>query len=464
MSVRGPNTMPLKEGGYQESEVSSMWRRVRCREKYRARVSESTAREAAQTEPMSPERLNILFVSQMPASPPRFGAQARTHGLMTELARRHDLTAAMMVDDAFDADECRRAMQMYCREVVLVPNPRGRDGIAKRLLQVRSLASTRSFERLRVTLSALQQALDRLLGTRRFDVVNLEFPYLGHYDLRRAPPGQKPPLLVVDSHEIAYDLARQFAAAQGSLGRRIFAGVNWPKLRREELRTYRGADGVYLCSAADERRLLEQVPDACTAVVPNAADVEYYQPRVTDSPPDGRTVVFFGLLSTVPNIDGVTHFAQNIWPRIAAAHPEARFKIIGGRPPPSLMALAGSRVELTGFVSDLRPHLAAASVVVVPLRLGGGTRLKIVEAMAMGKAIVSTTLGAEGIEAVPGRDLLLEDEPAEFANAVNRLLAEPDRAVRIGQSARQMAVDRYGWGGAAQTLEGFYHRVLESVP
>ena len=172
-------------------------------------------------------------------------------------------------------------------------------------------------------------------------------------------------------------------------------------------------------------------------------------------------MVFFGLLSYVPNVDGVTHFVQDIWPRIAEAHPDARLKIVGGRPPPSLQALAGPRVELTGFVPDLRPHLAAATAVVVPLRLGGGTRLKIVEGMAMGKAIVSTTLGAEGIEAVPGRDLLVEDHPAAFADAVNRLLADPGLAARIGQSARRLAVQRYSWSGAAQALEGFYRRILE---
>src|SRR5580698_2965607 len=110
---------------------------------------------------MSPERLNILCVSQMPASPPRSGAQARVHGLMTQLAQRHDLTAAIVVDEEFDADECRRAMEVYCREVVLVPNRWGQKGLAKRLLQVRSLASIRSFERLRVTVPALQQTLDR---------------------------------------------------------------------------------------------------------------------------------------------------------------------------------------------------------------------------------------------------------------------------------------------------------------
>jgi glycosyltransferase involved in cell wall biosynthesis len=410
---------------------------------------------------MTPERLKILFVSHMPASPPRSGAQARPHGLMTQLARRHDLTAAMLVDHEFDIEECRRAMQAYCREVMLLPNPYGREGFAKRLLQLQSLASTRSFERLRVTVSALQHALDRILHAKRFDIVNLEFPYLGHFDLRQAPPGEKAPALIVDSHEIAYDLARQFAQAGGSFVRRLYADINWRKLRREELGTYRDADGVSLCSALDERRLLDQVPGVRTAVIPNAADVEYYQPRPTDPSSDGHTVVYFGLLSTVPNVDGVIHFVQDIWPRVAQANPKARCKIIGGRPPASLRALAGPRVELTGFVSDLRPHLAAAAAVVVPLRLGGGTRLKIVEAMAMAKAIVSTTLGAEGIEAVPGRDLLIEDKSAAFAEAVNRLLAEPDLAARIGQSARQLAVERYAWSGAARALEGFYRQILE---
>jgi len=380
---------------------------------------------------------------------------------MTHLARRHDLTAAMLVDDEFDAEECRRAMQTYCREVVLVFNKCGREGLTKRLVQLRSLGSTLSFERLRVTIPALQQTLDRVLRARRFDLVNLEFPYLGRYNLRQAPPGEKLPALIVDSHNIDYDLARQYARDGSSVLRRLYAEVNWRKLRREELATYLSADGVYLCSAADERRLLDEVPKACTAVIPNAADVEYYQPRANDPPPDGRTIVFFGHLAYVPNFDGVNHFVKDIWPRIAEAHPEASLKIIGDRPPPSLLALAAPRIELTGFVPDLRPHLAAAAAVVVPLRFGGGTRLKIVEAMAMGKAIVSTTLGAEGIEAVAGRDILVADQPQAFAEAVIQLLADPNLAARIGQSARQLAVERYGWRVAARALENFYRRILE---
>jgi glycosyltransferase involved in cell wall biosynthesis len=353
-------------------------------------------------------------------------------------------------------------MQAYCREVVLIKNPYGRDGLAKRLLQLRSLASTRSFERLRVVVPEMQQALDKVLRSQRFDIVNLEFTFLGHCDLWQAPPGAKIPVVVVDSHNIDYDLARQYTRTGGSLLRRLYAEANWRKLRREELRTYGRADGVYLCSVADQQRLLDDIPAARTMVIPNAADVDFYKPRPADPQPDGRTIVFFGLMSYMPNIDGATWFIQEIWPRIADANPDARCKIIGGSPSPQLLALAGPRIEFTGFVPDLRPHLAEAAAVIVPLRLGGGTRLKIVEAMAMGKAMVSTTLGAEGIDAVPGRDILIEDQPHAFADAVIRLLAEPESAARIGNAARQLSEARYAWSAAAKALEGFYREILDA--
>ena len=148
-------------------------------------------------------------------------------------------------------------MQAYCGEVVLIPNPYGRDGLSKRLLQLRSLASPRSFERLRVTVPALQQALDRVLRAKRFDVVNLEFPYLGHCDLRQAPPGERPPPLVVDSHEIAYDLARQFARAAAAWAAASTPGPTGAScVGRSSGPT--AAPMASICAAlADERRLLD---------------------------------------------------------------------------------------------------------------------------------------------------------------------------------------------------------------
>ncbi|MBS0242277.1 MAG: glycosyltransferase [Proteobacteria bacterium] len=413
---------------------------------------------------MPKRRLQILYVSQMPASPPRFGAQARIHGLMTELARDHDLTAVMLVDSEFDIEECRRAMQAYCREVVLIANPFGIDGPKKRSLQLRSLTSPYSYERLRVMVPEVQNQIDRILRSRRFDIVNLEFTFLGHLNLRQAPPGEPLPRVVVDSHNIDYDIVRQYAKSGSSLVRRLYAAANWKKLMREELGTYRDADGVCLCSANDERRLKAEVPSIRrTRVIPNAANTDFYQPRPTDPSPDGRTIVFFGLMSYVPNIDGITWFASEIWPRIAGANPEARLKIIGGHPTEEIKALAGDRIEVTGFVDDLRPHLASSALVVVPLRLGGGTRLKIVEAMAMGKAIVSTSLGAEGIEAADGRDIVIADAPEAFAAAVCRLLADPAGTAAVSKAARKLAVDRYAWASAARNLEAFYLQVIEET-
>ena len=411
--------------------------------------------------PMRSERLSILCLSQMPPSPPRFGAQARMHGLWTALARQHEVTSVALADADFDLDECRRAMSEYSREVVLLPNPRGRSGAAKRALQLRSLASLHSFERHRVDVPGLQETLDRLLRARRFDVVNVEFPYLGHLRLRQAPSGARSPAVVVDSHEIAYDMVRQFGRSSRSLGRSLYAGLNWRKLRREELAAYRAADGVAVCSVADQQRVLRELPRVRTVVVPNAADVEHYRPRSGDPAPDGRTVLFFGLLSTLPNIDGIRWFVQEVWPRVVRARPEARLRILGKGAPPEVQALAAPGIEIGGFVEDLRPHLASAAAIVVPLRLGGGTRLKIVEAMAMARPIVSTSLGAEGIEARPGRDLLIADDPEAFAAAVVRLLDEPDTAAQLGGAARRLSEERYSWAGAARAMEGLFEQALQ---
>ena len=421
-------------------------------------------RESVRTAPpeMISERLDILLVSSMPPSPPRFGAQARVHGLFTELARRHDVTAVVLHDEEFDRAECERAMRAWCREVVLLPNPGGRDGRTKRLMQLRSLASLDSYERHRHAVPGLQAALDRVTSARRFDVVNLEFPFLAHYRLRGSPPGTPEPALVLDAHDIAYRITRQVAEGETGLVRRVYAALNWRKLRREELAAFRAADAVAVCSELDRARLLEDLPGVRAEVIPNAADVERFRPRAGDPRPDGRTVLYFGLLATAPNIDGLRFFVREIWPRVLARRPGARFRIVGARPPPAVKELAGGSVDLAGFVEDLRPELAAAAAVVVPLRLGSGTRLKIVEALAMGKGVVSTRLGAEGLATEHDRHILLADEPERFADQVVRLLEDPATAERLGEEGRRLAVERYAWSSAARALEALYRQVISA--
>ena len=409
---------------------------------------------------MDSSRLSVLLVSPMAPSPPRFGAQARTHGLLSYLAKDHDLTALVLHDDDETPASSGPAMRAYCREVTFVRNPNGAAGWRRRALQFRSWLSTRSYQRHLFEVPAFQAALDKLLAERSFDVVFVNLPYLAHYRLRRSPPGSPAPAIVIDSHDIGYDLARQIATSAASFGRRLHAKLNWRKLAREELGAYNDADGVCVCSTADQKRLAADAPNANTFVIPNAADVERLQPRPTDPAPDGRTVLFFGLLATVPNVDGVLFFLREIWPLIAAAHPDARFVVVGANPAPEILAQAGPRVTIVGPVDDLRPHLAAAAVIAVPLRLGSGTRLKILEAWAMGRPVVSTTLGAEGLGGVPGQHLLIADDAADFARAVLRVLAEPALAEGLGRAGRALAAERYSWRSAARSLETFFKQIL----
>lgn len=409
---------------------------------------------------MVPARLNVLLVSPMAPSPPRFGAQARTHGLLSNLAKRHDLTAILLHDDSETPAASGPAMRAYCREVIFVRNPNGATGWRRRAGQLRSWLSRRSYQRRLFTVPALEEALERVLSGQRFDVVFVNLPYLAHYRLRRSPPGTPAPAVVIDSHDVGYDLARQVAMSSAPLGQRLHASFNWQKLAREELAAYSAADGVCVCSTADQKRLVADAPSATTVVIPNAADVEHLKPRQTDPAPDGRTVLFFGLLATVPNVDGVLYFLRDIWPRIAAARPDARFIVIGADPAPAIRAHAGPGVTVVGPVDDLRPHLAAADVVVVPLRLGSGTRLKILEAWAMARPVVSTALGAEGLDAMPGRHLLIADDPSDFARSVLRVLGEPGLADELGRAGRALVTERYSWDGAAGALEDFFRLLI----
>lgn len=409
---------------------------------------------------MVPERLNVLVISPMAPSPPRFGAQARTHGLLSNLAKGHALSALVLHDDDETPGASGPAMLSYCREVTFVRNENAATGLRRRALQARSWLSRRSYQRHLFSVPAFQAALDEALARERFDVIFVNLPYLAHYRLRRSPPGTAAPAVVIDSHDVGYDLARQVATSAASLGHRLHASLNWRKLAREELAAYTAADGVCVCSTADKKRLAADAPSATTVVIPNAADVEQLKPRQTDPPADGRTVLFFGLLASVPNVDGVLYFLREIWPSIRAARPDARFVVIGADPAPAILAHAGPGVTILGPVDDLRPHLSAAAAVVVPLRLGSGTRLKILEAWAMARPVVSTTLGAEGLDCVPGRHLLIADEPSAFAGSVLRLLGEPRLGEELGRAGRALVSERYSWRGAAGALEGFFKQLL----
>lgn len=404
--------------------------------------------------------LDLLFVSSFPASPPTFGAQRRLEGLMRSLAARHSVSFVGLLPPGIDAEVTRRAMSEYCTSIELIPWPQAH-GPARRLAQLRSLASWQSHERRSMNSRALQTSLDRLLRSRRFDAISIEMPYFAFANLRQSPAGTRPPRVIIDSHNVESDLARQYGIYASSFVRRLHHAVNWRKIRREEVRAWGLVDGVAFTSPDDEARARALLPTIHSAVVPNGVDTDQFYPRPQSPGSDAKTLLFFGTMNYYPNLDAVRWLLREIWPLIAARVPDVRLQIIGSHPPPDVLAHAGPRVEIAGLVEDLQASLAKAAAVIVPLRIGGGTRLKILESLSMGKAIVSTTLGAEGIGARSGRELLLADEPAALAKEACRLLENRELAGELGNAGRALAERSYSWRAIGMEMERFLRGIVD---
>ena len=404
--------------------------------------------------------MKLLFVTPYLPSPPRFGGQRRLHGLMRAAADEHEVSVVALADPSEDAEESLVATREYCRHVVTVNGSwRYARGARKRAIQVATLLSPWSYEWAAYRERALQSELDELASRESFDVIQFEFSQMAIY---RTPSTLKRPVVVLDEHNIEFDVVRRTAEADVGAIRRAFSAVNWRKLRREERASWRCFDGCVLTSTRDREMLLSEQPGIKSCVVPNGVDVEEFAPDRRQAP-ESDTVLFFGAVGYYPNTDGLLFFLREVWPILEKYRPGIRLRIVGPDPPPAIARWSGPTVEVTGFVEDIRAAIAAASVVVVPLRIGGGTRLKVVEAMALGKAMVSTTIGAEGIAVVHERHALIADEAGDFARAVLRLLDNRSLAGRLGSAARQLAVERYSWRAATDRLLAFYSELGASV-
>jgi glycosyltransferase involved in cell wall biosynthesis len=393
----------------------------------------------------SPSR-RILMVAPWRPSPPSWGAAIRTYHLARELARRHRLTLLTFHPDGSSAGE---GLAGIFESVHAVPPPTALRH--RRRAQLRSVVSTASYHIASHRSAALQTELDRLTAEHRFDVVQVELSLMSGFDLDAGP------VLVLDEHNVEHELVRRLAGVGAGLGRRLFAHLEQRKVRREEIGAWTRFDGCVFTSAVDEAIMRRSVPATPSCVVPNAVDLDRFRPVSTPTE-DGR-VAFVGTLNYQPNTDAVAHFVHDILPHLRRVRPSTAFSVVGQLPPPALTRLGGRHVEFTGAVDDVRPHLARARVIAVPLRIGSGTRLKVLEGLAMGKAMVTTTIGCEGIDVRDGEHLLVADDPEHFAEQVERLMEDAELRERLGRAGRALVEANYGWPAAARRLEAF-HDVL----
>ena len=405
--------------------------------------------------------MKILFVTPFLPSPARFGGQRRLDGLVRSIAANHETTVlSFNADDKFAAPSLAET-QSYCHNVVVHTGAALGDRHDKRQLQRRSLFSHRSYEHIQVTkYREFQTLLDNLISTDQFDIVQVEFSQMAAFRLPLQNPHRKT-RFVLDEHNIEFDIIRRTAASESKLERRIYSNINWRKLSREERAAWRRFDGVTVTSDRDAALLKELEPKTTVAVIPNGVDTRQFAPN--SDPPDPELVLFFGAMNYFPNSDGVRFFVNQIWPRILAKRPTAKLCLVGPAGA-NILALANDSIEVTNFVDRVEPYIDRAAVVVVPLRLGGGTRLKVVEAMCKAKPIVSTRIGSEGIDVVHDQHVLFADEPQDFADQVERVLADPALGRRLGSTAAKLAEEKYSWPALGNELEQFYQQLLATPP
>jgi glycosyltransferase involved in cell wall biosynthesis len=297
-----------------------------------------------------------------------------------------------------------------------------------------------------------QRAVRQALATNEFDVAVFDFV---HAAVLR--PLQLECATVCLTHNVEAEIFERHAERAGNVLMRVVWSAQAAKMRRFERMVLPGFTSVVAVSDRDAAALRERCGIDSPDVIPTGVDLDYFswKPRAAAAPGVAPTVAFTGSMDWAANIEGVGWFIREVWPRVLAAIPTARFVVVGRSPPAALLEESRSvpGVEFTGFVDDVRPHVRESDVFVIPLRVGGGTRIKAFEAMAMGCPVVSTAIGMEGLAVAPGEHFLLRDDAAGFAGAVIALLGDAASCHALATRARAVVEARFGHRAAARVFE-----------
>ena len=367
---------------------------------------------------------------------PTWGAGTRNYHLLRALARNHDVSLLALVDEQEREASAASHLIPHAKRIRQVAMPQGG---SRRLDQVRALAMGRSYYLSTHTSPIAQVALDEELARQAYDVVFFEGLLVAGFRL------PKHVRIVLDEHNIEHELLRRSYQSGSGVARRGFNWLEYRRVRPLELAWCRRADLVLVTSEREHIVMRTLLPETHVAVVPNGVDIEAFAPSPSVAEAPGR-VIFTASFDYYPNVQGALHFAEHIWPLIQRARPEATWHLVGRNPPAEIMRLGDlPGVTVTGSVPEIQPHLAAAQVAIVPLLTGAGTRLKILEALSMRRAVVSTALGCEGIDCIPGKHLLVADAPEAFAAAVVDLLGDPVRRESLGDEGCALVRERYSW-------------------
>lgn len=395
--------------------------------------------------------MKILFLAHLFPLPLDSGGKIKTYGMLRSLAREHDVTVLAYTRTE---DERRHIpdLQRLCRAVHTLPLERG--PLARTADPLRSLMLGRSFIITRDFRREMLEKFESLVAALEPDAVHID-----HLQMAQFIRFDASYRTVLDQHNVESTIIRRVAETAADLPTRIYSRIEWPKLRRYELEVCRECDVTLTVSEQDRAALMELDPGITNIhSLPIGIDVDSIRP--VERNPVARNILFLGTMYWPPNVDSVLYFYRQIMPSIRREIPECVFTIAGQRPARSIRALAADpAVRVTGYVSDVRDSAQDCGVFIVPLRSGSGVRVKILNAMAMALPVVSTSVGAEGLEVTSGKHLLIADTPQDFARSVTEILSDSDLAQRLGQSARELVCEEYSWDVAGKRLLDIYRNL-----
>ncbi len=391
--------------------------------------------------------MRVLFLSPRQCWPTTTGARLREYHLARQVSHEVELTIL-----AF-SDESMKEGLPFCHQVIVVPPPERYT--AWKLL--RGIAARDPVPVLNYTTDAMRGALAAVLARGAFDIVQIEGTPMAGYAgmIARAPD---PPSLVYNWHNIESELMRRFAA-QSNIAKRIYANLTADRLEALEKRMLGEPACHIVCSEREKQQLAKIAPDAMIEVVENGVECESFASGAGEERRGG--LVFVGSMNYHANVEAAVDFVREVWPGLRSQFPKLSLKMLGSNPAPAVRALASEPgIEVTGTVPDVRPHYAMALAAIVPLKTGGGTRLKILEALAAGVPVISTKAGAEGLELTRGEHFLIAETPDEWVAAVRRI-SDPAVASTLSALGRERVRERYDWSVPGARLLAAYRRVIE---
>ena len=378
------------------------------------------------------------------------GGKLRTWHVMRHLAARHDITY-LSFEDSTQTEADRLGMREVCSRLETVPRTDAAKGTWRFYADAaRYLVDPVPYAVAKYRSAAYRANIEALVAEERYDAIVCDFlpPVVNLPDRLPCPA-------IVFTHNVEAEIWRRHAEQATNLVSKHLMAQQWQRMLRFEAAALARFDLVLAVSEADGNTFARLYPNSVKRpvhVVQTGVETDYFLPSAAT--PERAHLVFTGSMDWLPNEDGITYFCREILPKIRQSEPEATLSIIGRAPTPAVRKLAEiPGVEVTGRVDDVRPHIARGAVYVVPLRIGGGTRLKIFEAMSMAKAVVSTTIGAEGLPVTSGRDIEVADEPSRFAHAVVHLIRDTEARRAIETAARRLVVERYDWSAVANDFE-----------